>query len=357
LRHLVNLVLRGRGWRRWRSHGDTYKSGNPRPVNACLIERIRRWSDQGRNAATGGARGSGQGTAEMAGIILAWWVILTLPQQAIGETAMAHVHPVLRRLPLLRISVLALAVLMTAATAFAQSALPTVRTTSEQTEIDSFLHSKGYMLTVAPRGTVMEVIYTEGDPFHHLPSNWYWVLLPRDDWGTKRAGWVSGRDVEYIPPPEPKVREPEPVVAPMPQPANEVRRAEVVSQPEPLVASNVADDAPEVSEVVVHFAFDKSELTDDAKAKLAEAVSMLKTHAQTVTFALQGHADATGPEKYNDKLGQARAESVKRYLAEQHQISAEKISVVSYGEKEPAASNATRDGRAQNRRVVLKVGL
>ena len=48
---------------------------------------------------------------------------------------------------------------------------------------------------------------------------------------------------------------------------------------------------------------------------------------------------------------------MKRYLSEQHEIAIEKISVVSYGEKDPAASNATKDGRAQNRRVVLKVGL
>ena len=48
---------------------------------------------------------------------------------------------------------------------------------------------------------------------------------------------------------------------------------------------------------------------------------------------------------------------MKRYLAEQHEIAIEKITVVSYGENQPAAPNDTREGRAQNRRVVLKVGL
>ena len=50
-----------------------------------------------------------------------------------------------------------------------------------------------------------------------------------------------------------------------------------------------------------------------------------------------------------------RAEAVKRYLYEQHQVPLHKINVISYGEDKPAAPNKTRDGRAQNRRVVIKV--
>ena len=50
-----------------------------------------------------------------------------------------------------------------------------------------------------------------------------------------------------------------------------------------------------------------------------------------------------------------RAEAVKRYLYEQHQVPLHKINVISYGEEKPVAPNNTRDGRAQNRRVVIKV--
>jgi outer membrane protein OmpA-like peptidoglycan-associated protein len=64
---------------------------------------------------------------------------------------------------------------------------------------------------------------------------------------------------------------------------------------------------------------------------------------------------STGPEGYNEKLGLARAEAVRRYLADQHQVEVTKITVVSYGERQPAVPNDTRDGRAQNRRVVIKV--
>ena len=57
-----------------------------------------------------------------------------------------------------------------------------------------------------------------------------------------------------------------------------------------------------------------------------------------------------------EKLGMARAETVKRQLAEQYQVPVEKISVVSYGENKPMAPNSTKEGRAENRRVVIKVG-
>ena len=59
--------------------------------------------------------------------------------------------------------------------------------------------------------------------------------------------------------------------------------------------------------------------------------------------------------KYNEQLGLMRAEAVKRYLYEKHQVPLHKINVISYGEGKPVAPNKTRDGRAQNRRVVIKV--
>ena len=62
-----------------------------------------------------------------------------------------------------------------------------------------------------------------------------------------------------------------------------------------------------------------------------------------------------GPAELNERLGLERAESVKRYLYEQHQIPLHKISVISYGEEKPVAPNDTREGRAQNRRVVMRV--
>ena len=62
-----------------------------------------------------------------------------------------------------------------------------------------------------------------------------------------------------------------------------------------------------------------------------------------------------GGKELNEKLGMERAEAVKRYLYEQHQIPLHKINVISYGEDKPVAPNNPRQGRAQNRRVVVKV--
>lgn len=235
-------------------------------------------------------------------------------------------------------------------TAFAQSA-PLVRVAIDETSIRTFYNAKDDVLMTAPSGTVLEVIYTEGDKYRHRDTNWYWVLLPRDSWGTQRAGWISGRDVE--PTERPK--------APAPEPAAAVVLAEPAASTVPEVAAPAAVPMPAADEfkpfqVVLNFNFAKSDLTDEAKAKLADAVAQMNGHAQSVLFALEGHADSTGPEAFNEKLGLARAETVKRYLAEQHNVPIEKISVATFGENQPAASNATRDGRAQNRRVLIKVG-
>ena len=70
---------------------------------------------------------------------------------------------------------------------------------------------------------------------------------------------------------------------------------------------------------------------------------------------IEGHTDATGPETLNMQLGLARAEAVKQYLHEQHQVPLHKMHAISVGEDRPVAPNETAAGRAQNRRVVIKV--
>jgi len=72
-------------------------------------------------------------------------------------------------------------------------------------------------------------------------------------------------------------------------------------------------------------------------------------------FEVEGHTDNVGGKTINEKIGMERAEAVKRYLYEQYQIPLHKINVISYGSEKPVASNKTKDGRAQNRRVVIRV--
>jgi len=106
----------------------------------------------------------------------------------------------------------------------------------------------------------------------------------------------------------------------------------------------------------VRFGFDKAELSDTAKAALDEFATQLKAqYNRDVYIEIQGHTDATGSEEYNIELGLERAEAVRRYLNQKHGIPLHRMSVISYGESEPIADNDTRDGRGQNRRVVLVV--
>jgi len=110
-----------------------------------------------------------------------------------------------------------------------------------------------------------------------------------------------------------------------------------------------------LSEDQGNFKFGKTALPDEAKAKLDEMVTALKADPKGAYFEIEGHTDSVGDVKTNEKIGSERAEAVKRYLYEQHQIPLHKMNVISYGEAKPIAPNKTKAGRAQNRRVVIKV--
>jgi outer membrane protein OmpA-like peptidoglycan-associated protein len=110
-----------------------------------------------------------------------------------------------------------------------------------------------------------------------------------------------------------------------------------------------------LSEDQGNFRFGRTELPDEAKMRLDELVNQLKAKPQNVFIEIEGHTDNIGSTAINEQIGLDRAESVKRYLYEQHQIPLHKMNVISYGEDKPVAPNNNRDGRAQNRRVVVKV--
>jgi outer membrane protein OmpA-like peptidoglycan-associated protein len=110
-----------------------------------------------------------------------------------------------------------------------------------------------------------------------------------------------------------------------------------------------------LSEDEGNFAFGKTLLPDEAKAKLDQMITQIKADPKGAFFEIEGHTDNVGDKVYNEKLGMERAEAVKRYLYEQHQIPLHKMNVISYGEDKPVAPNNTRVGRAQNRRIVIKV--
>ena len=105
----------------------------------------------------------------------------------------------------------------------------------------------------------------------------------------------------------------------------------------------------------VTFPLNHAEVGDDAKKVIDEAIQPLAAENRGVYFEIEGYTDSTGPEEYNLKLGQERATAVRNYLHDQLNIALNRMQVISYGEERPVVDNKTRENRAVNRRVVIKV--
>jgi outer membrane protein OmpA-like peptidoglycan-associated protein len=126
------------------------------------------------------------------------------------------------------------------------------------------------------------------------------------------------------------------------------------------LAANEAASRKLVYEVTLsedqgNFKFGATDLPDSAKMRIDEVINQLKAESKNIYIEIEGHTDNVGGKDLNERIGMERAEAVKRYLYEQHQIPLHKMNVISYGEEKPVAPNNTRAGRAQNRRVVVKV--
>ena len=105
----------------------------------------------------------------------------------------------------------------------------------------------------------------------------------------------------------------------------------------------------------IKFKLDSYELDANAKSALDEFATRVKGISDQYFIEIQGHTDDTGGERYNEELGQDRADAVRRYLSREHKLPLARMSTISYGDTLPLESNKTRDGRSANRRVVLVV--
>jgi len=103
----------------------------------------------------------------------------------------------------------------------------------------------------------------------------------------------------------------------------------------------------------VNFEFDKATIRADAASILREAASLLKENA-SVKVSVEGHTDAVGSDPYNLGLSNRRAVAVKEFLVKEG-VTEGRLGTRGLGEAQPVATNDTADGRAQNRRVELKV--
>jgi outer membrane protein OmpA-like peptidoglycan-associated protein len=168
-------------------------------------------------------------------------------------------------------------------------------------------------------------------------------LFARRDQSSIRAERGSGKDLTFITtgfglqhrflPAPPKVAEAPPPPPPPPPPPAPVKKKIVLRG--------------------VNFDFDKSNIRADARPILDEAVATLKEE-RAIKISVDGHTDSRGTDDYNQGLSERRANSVADHLSGGG-IDRARMTVGGFGESQPVASNDTDEGRAQNRRVELKV--
>jgi outer membrane protein OmpA-like peptidoglycan-associated protein len=141
------------------------------------------------------------------------------------------------------------------------------------------------------------------------------------------------------PPPPPKPTPPAPPSPPPPPPP-----------PPP------APPAPKPAPVFENIYFNENKTNiDPMAAKALDRDGMLLKENPHIKVEIGGHTDNIGSERANQMLSLKRAESVKKYLMDKFNISGDRLMVKGYGSTKPIADNATKEGRAKNRRVEFKI--
>ena len=157
----------------------------------------------------------------------------------------------------------------------------------------------------------------------------------------KQTSWTPAMAIEECDPD--LVRKAAPAVVPPPPPKPAAKPA---PKPKP-----VAEKVTLAGDVL--FDFDKAVLKSEGKAKLDDLANRIKGINLEVVIAI-GHTDSIGSDAYNQKLSVRRAESVKSYLVSKG-VEPNRIYTEGKGEKQPVASNKTKEGRQKNRRVEIEV--
>ena len=130
--------------------------------------------------------------------------------------------------------------------------------------------------------------------------------------------------------------------------------------PPPAATPTPAPPPPPPAKVIdkitlmVHFDFDKSDIKKSDEAELKKGIDFVKKYPGS-KVRVDGHTDSIGTDQYNQKLSERRAEAVKNYLVQKGAVDASKITSMGHGETKPIASNKTKEGRAQNRRVEILI--
>lgn len=107
-------------------------------------------------------------------------------------------------------------------------------------------------------------------------------------------------------------------------------------------------------EMRVFFDTDKAVIQPQYFSRVADVAAFMQEYSST-NAVIKGHTDSTASDAYNQKLSERRAQAVQKLLVNQYGIDPSRITTIGYGESEPVASNATKEGRQMNRRVIAVV--
>ncbi|MCA1979031.1 MAG: OmpA family protein, partial [Thiobacillus sp.] len=110
-----------------------------------------------------------------------------------------------------------------------------------------------------------------------------------------------------------------------------------------------------LNENMVMYGYEQPELTARGRSALDQLIADVKPRLPHVFVEIIGYTDSVSLDSQNRRLALERAESVRRYLHETGGIPLDRMSTISYGDAQPVASNATPEGREQNRRVLVRV--
>ncbi len=176
------------------------------------------------------------------------------------------------------------------------------------------------------------------------------------------VGWTfPARKPEVAPPPPPPppaaAAKPAPVVAAAPKDSDGDGVPDTLDQcPNTPKGARVGPSGCDCDYVLnLEFAFNSAELSAQDKAEIDLIIPVLKNpKVAFIAGEVNGYTDSTGDEAYNLGLSKRRAQAVADYVKSQGVALADRFAINGFGEAHPVASNDTKEGRAQNRRVVLR---
>jgi outer membrane protein OmpA-like peptidoglycan-associated protein len=210
--------------------------------------------------------------------------------------------------------------------------------------VEWFPYVKREVMMTAPPGTTFEVLDKQG--------GMYWIVTNPDARGTRRAGWISMRNVEIVPE---TAR-----VKPAPVPEVEAVRSSDLAQASNAQASatgakteatNIQLARKEYAFQDIQFALNRFNIAPEESRKLDEAANVLKGDS-LLRLSIEGYTCSIGTAQYNLALGNRRANAVKEYLVGQG-VPVERLQTISFGEERAKYDNSREETRKLNRRVAL----